>query len=419
MADRIFINKDSGQYSERELNRIDWSQVRDGMLEARKAANAGKNLNPFGMVTGLLDTRLAQFRAEEDFAPAADAPAEPGDESRIQMIADAVSTGQDLEPEEAQFGLDNVEAVAAKAGMDPEEVASTLQDFASLNVGEAPAEDGLGAPEDGTDVDGTGVDEGMETFASRIAKKKLPAALEKFKFHKKDGDNPEKHKDKDEDKEDKEDKEDDEEGVEAMLRKGGERKAGRKIVFTDAAQLSAAAVEAARAAGDEELVRATLAARAERRVAIGRLAAAATLEQITREAKNKRRAVTAKVEKPKEVKANVKTDKTTTGDDFVKPTELSTGQKSAFASRARELGFPEKYIDALLGSRSASTVTEDEVRRIAEGPGSYKEKSERVASMIRQANLDEANRNRIYKFWVEELGYQPDYVKKMVEDYKA
>ena len=412
MADRIFINKDSGQYSERELNRIDWSQVRDGMLEARKAANAGKNLNPFGMVTGLLDTRLAQFEGDESFeSPAMGMPEGPSDESRIQMIADAVASGQDLDTEDAQFGLDNVEAVAAKAGMEPEAVANTLQDYVGLNMDETPVEEGgvdEFASEDGEPA--------METFPSRIAKKKLPAALEKFKFKQKGGDNPEKHEDKD--KEEKE--EEDDEGAEAMLRKGDERKAGRKIVFTNPAQLSAAAVEAARAAGDEELVRATLAARAERRVAIGQLAAEATLEQITREAKSKRRAATAtKVEKPKEVKANVKTDKTTTGEDFVKPTELSTGQKSAFASKARELGFPEKYITALLGTRNANTVTEDDVRRIAEGPGKYQEKVERVASMIREAKLDDANRSRIVKFWVEELGYPADYISKMVEDYQA
>lgn len=408
MADRIFINKDSGQYSERELNRIDWGQVRDGMLEARKAANAGKNLNPFGMVTGLLDARLAQFEADSFESPEIGMSEEPGDESRIQMIADAVATGQDLDTEDAQFGLDNIEAVAAKAGLMPEEVANTLQDFVGLNV------------EEGSDA-GFPSEEGepaMETFASRTAKKKLPAALEKFKFQQKGGDNPEKHEGKD--KEEKEEGED-EDGAEAMLRKGDERKAGRKIVFTDAAQLSAAAVEAARAAGDEELVRATLAARAERRVAIGQLAAEATLEQITREAKSKRRAATAtKVEKPKEVNANVKTDKTTTtGEDFVKPTELSTGQKSVFSSKARELGFPEKYIAALLGTRNANAVTEDDVRRIAEGPGKYQEKAERVASMIREAKLDEANRSRIVKFWVEELGYPADYISKLVEDYQA
>lgn len=406
MADRIFINKDDGQYSSKELNRIDWSHVRDGMLEARKAATAGKNLNPFGMVTGLLDARLAQFGGDVE-SPEMVASEEPGDESRIQMIADAVATGQDLDTEDAQFGLDNVEAVAAKAGMAPEEAARALQDFVSLGgVEKAPAE-----------FTSDEADPEMETFASRIAKKKLPAALEKFKFKQKGGDNPEKHEGDDKEEED-EDKEED--GSEAMLRKGDERKAGRKIVFTDPSQLSAAAVEAARNAGDEELVRATLAARAERRVAIGQLAAEATLEQITREAKSKRRTATAsKVEKPKEVKANVKTEKTTTGEDFVKPTELSTGQKSAFASKARELGFPEKYITALLGTRTANTVSEDDVRRVAEGSGSYKEKAERVASMIREAKLDESNRNRIIKFWVEELGYPADYVNKLVEDYKA
>lgn len=412
MADRIFINKDPGQYSERELNRVDWEQVRDGMLKAHKAANAGKSLNPFGMVTGLLDTRLAQFESDEN--PELEMPEEPGNESRIQMVADAVVNGLDLETEDAQFGLDNLDAVAAASGMMSDEVASTLQDFVGLNVGD----EDMGTPPDSSTMGSDQDFDGLESLASRTAKKKLPAALAKFQFKKKDGDNPEK-KDKDDEKEDK-----DEDGEsDAMLRKGDERKANRKIVFTDAAQLSAAAVEAAQKAGDEELVRATLAARAERRVAIGQLAAEATLEQLTREAKSKRRAAVKsekpKSEKPKEVNASVKTNNKTTGEDFVKPTELSSGQKSVFANKARELGFPDAYIEHMTGTRNANSVSEDDVRRVAEGPGDYKVKVDRVASMIREANLDEANRSRIIKFWVEELGYPSDYINKMVEDYKA
>ena len=113
----------------------------------------------------------------------------------------------------------------------------------------------------------------------------------------------------------------------------------------------------------------------------------------------------------------MKDDKTASV-DFVKPTELSTPQKSVFASKARELGFPESYIQHMLGTKTAATIAEDDVRRIAEGDGTYQEKAQRVAAMIREAKLDDANRNRILQFWVEELGYPRDYVQKMVEDYK-
>ena len=404
MADRIFINKDSGQYSDKELNRIDWSQVRDGMFKVRQAVNAGKNLNPFGMVTGILDTRVAQF--DSDFEE--DMPQAPSDSSRIMMIADAIATGQEIDTEDAKFGMDNAEEIARAADMSPEEVSSMLSDYIGINPIEDESADGEFAGDMG------------DVMASRIAKKKLPAALEKFKFKGKDSKNEEKENEKDEETNNEEDKDEDkDEEADAMLRKGDERKANRKIVFTDASQLSASAVEAAKNAGDEELLRATLAARASRREVIGQMAAKATLEQLTREAKTKRRTTASKAEKPKEVTANVKNQKTTNGEDFVAPTELKSSQKSVFASKARELGFPEAYIEHMLNTRSANTVTEDEVRSIAEGPGKYTEKAERVASMIREAKLDDANKSRIIKFWVEELGYPADYINKMVEDYKS
>jgi hypothetical protein len=388
------------------------------------------------MVTGLLDSRLAQFESDENLDSIM--PEEPSDESRIQMIADALANDEDLDTADAEFGMANVDALAEATGMMPEELSNMLRDYISLNEPEATTEDG------GFDSGMMGEDAGMEIAASRTAKKKLPAALEKFKFDSKkaksemDDEDPcwDDHemvgtKDKDgkevpncvpkkstKSKSSDDDKSNDDK--EGMLRKGNERKSNRKIVFTDAKQLSASAVEAARAAGDEELVRATLAARAERRVAIGQLAAQATLEQLTREAKSKRKIATAKTEKPKEVKSNVKNNNKTTGDDFVKPTELSSAQKSAFASKALALGFPESYVTHMVGNtRSASTVSEDAIRQIAEGNGSYKEKATRVAAMIREAKLDEANKSRIMKFWVEELGYPADYVSKLVEDYKA
>jgi len=222
MADRIFINKDSGQYSEKELNRIDWKQVRDGMVQVHKAANAGKNLNPFGMVTGILDTRLAQFDTA-DFAED-DMPQAPSDESRKMMIAEALASGQEIDTEDAQFGMDNVEEIAQAADMSPEEVSSILSDYVSIN----PVDDLSGENEFEGD---------MEAMASRVAKKKLPAALEKFKFKGKDSKNEEKDEDsKEEDSKEKDKDEDEDEEADAMLRKGDERKANRKIVFTDASK---------------------------------------------------------------------------------------------------------------------------------------------------------------------------------------
>ncbi|MBS1722380.1 MAG: hypothetical protein JSS66_05175 [Armatimonadetes bacterium] len=424
MADRIFINKDTGQYSERELNRIDWNQVRSGMIAVRKAANAGATLNPFGMVSGIFNPKVAQVLDDMDSMDSVvgledDTNGVSDDSGNIDMVAEAINGGGVLEPDMVDWGLEHSKEVAEAMGMSPMDVESALHEMGGSDMAmtdtKTPFSDFDSAGPSDSELSGIEAENPMSAMAStKTAKRKLPTALEKFKFTKKDkgGSDPEQGKETKDDKSE----DSDEDGADAAEAKGNERKA-RKIVFTSPEQLSSEALEAARKAGDEDLVRATLAARAERRRVISQAVANNTLEQLTREAKTKRRQA-AKQEKTQEVQATVKTEKKSQGVDFVKPTELNNNQKSAFASKARELGFPEPYIQHFLGVKTAG-VTEDDVRRVAEGEGSYKEKAERVASMIREANLESSDRERILKFWVEELGYPRDYVEKMVENYHA
>lgn len=415
MADRIFINKDPGDYSKRELNRIDWGQVGRNMVAVRTASQNGQTITPFGIVTGVLNERLAQFEApiQDDPAfsdeivtdaqpPTADGEAEV---DFVQKVADYMSNPDaeiDPETEDAIHGLlDNpgmLEMLADEMGRS-DDVAGLKSELQGM----------LGTPMEDTGFAGPdGVGEEFapepEMAGARVAKRKLPDMLEQYKFKKKDtGGNAGKS-------------DDEGDGAAAEVEEKEEKREAKAntFVFNDPTQLSITALNAAKAEGNESLYRAILAARQERRVRAAERFASSTLDQLTREAKARRRAagkqVEAGAETEKEVKAQMNEQ-----NDFTAPAELSGPQKSAFAAKARELGFPEKYIQSMIGGRTAE-LSEDDLRRVAESDGTYKEKVERVAGMIREANLSPEDKQRFIRYWVEELGYPRDYIEKMVAD---
>jgi hypothetical protein len=429
MADRIFINKDPGEYSKRELNRINWEQVGRNMVAVRTASQNGATITPFGIVTGVLNERLAQFEAPvqddptfgDDVVNNAGGPmgagAGEGDVDFIQKVADYMSNpDQEIDPEteEAVRGmLDNpgmLEMLADEMGRG-DDVAGLKAELQSM-VGSSMEDTDFAGPE-GVGPGGVG----EETFspepefdAARIAKRKLPEMLAKYKFKKKDegaGNGGKDDAKTDEDGDGEADAKDEKE----MVRKGKEAKAST-FVFNDPNQLSIAALNGAKAEGNEALYRAILAARQERRIRAAERFASATLDQLTREAKSRRRtaAKAEPAEGDKEVQAQVNEQT-----DFAAPVELSTAQKSVFAAKARELGFPDKYIQSMIGGRQAD-VSEDAIRRIAESDGTYQEKCERVASMLREAKLSSEDKERFLRYWVEELGYPRNYIEKMVAD---
>ena len=213
-----------------------------------------------------------------------------------------------------------------------------------------------------------------------------------------------KKQDKAKGKEDKEDKDE-----EAMKHhdKGHMKKKASPIVFNHPSQLSAEAVEAAIEAGDDRLKDAILAARHERRVRLAsKIEEQIEAENEFNEKLNQRRAyresLVAKVANSE--KKSVKTAKSES-DDFVKVSSADNRAKRAFAAKALAVGFPQEYVDAILGNNVVEADNTVEIRNVMSSELSENVKKAAVASMVKTATLTDADYSRLIRYWKEELGY--------------
>lgn len=187
--------------------------------------------------------------------------------------------------------------------------------------------------------------------------------------------------------------EDDDDGEEEAMNetkhekvvRGKDVKANRQIHFNHPSQLSAEAVEAAIASGDKPLVNAILAARHERRVRL-----ANKIEKI--------------VEAQNATKKNVKVASQET--NFVKVSEANSAAKNAFIKKAQSAGFPQEYIDAMLGT-SAHTENNDvvEIKNVMASELTNNIKKSAVTGLVKVATLTNADYDRLKRYWKEELGY--------------
>lgn len=187
--------------------------------------------------------------------------------------------------------------------------------------------------------------------------------------------------------------EDDDDGEEEAMNetdhekvvRGKDVKANRQIHFNHPSQLSAEAVEAAIASGDKPLVNAILAARHERRVRL-----ANKIEKI--------------VEAQNATKKNVKVASQDT--NFVKVSEANSAAKNAFIKKAQSAGFPQEYIDAMLGT-SAHTENNDvvEIKNVMASELTNNIKKSAVTGLVKVATLTNADYDRLKRYWKEELGY--------------
>ena len=192
---------------------------------------------------------------------------------------------------------------------------------------------------------------------------------------------------------DAEDDDDDDDGEEEAMNetkhekvvRGKDVKANRQIHFNHPSQLSAEAVEAAIASGDKPLVNAILAARHERRVRL-----ANKIEKI--------------VEAQNATKKNVKVASQET--NFVKVSEANSAAKNAFIKKAQSAGFPQEYIDAMLGT-SAHTENNDvvEIKNVMASELTNNIKKSAVTGLVKVATLTNADYDRLKRYWKEELGY--------------
>ncbi len=262
------------------------------------------------------------------------------------------------------------------------------------------------------DHDDDGAEASMEHKSGYMkeAKKGIPDGLREWMEQNGKGKGNSKKKAESDDDEDHDDEEHDEDhdevdSKEDMKRKGPKAKTDRKasVHFTHPSQLSAEAVEAAIASGDQELANTILAARHQRRVRLAsqiQTRVAADNEKNVRLAQRRayREALVQNVENN-----NVRTA-SSASNDFAPINRLATASKRAFASKAAELGFPQEYVQAMLGTTKVS----DNLSKIKKVLSSDLESNVKIAaasSMVKTATLSDSDYSRLVDYWKNELGY--------------
>jgi hypothetical protein len=245
------------------------------------------------------------------------------------------------------------------------------------------------------------------------AKKGLPEGLKKWMEQNGKGKKSE-DSDDEEDEDENGDEEKDDKGP--MTRKGPKSKSEKKAYhFNHSSQLSAEAVEAAVAAGDEDLKDAILAARHDRRVRLaGKIERQVQAQQETNVKLAQRKAyrealvqkVAAKMDDEKEV-AEMEDEKETADKSSMKEAKaFSSAAKKAFAAKAIAEGFPIEYINARLGETSAPKVDKlSDIKNVLASDLNTNVKVAAASSMIKVATLTDADYSRIVDYWKNELGY--------------
>jgi hypothetical protein len=251
-------------------------------------------------------------------------------------------------------------------------------------------------------------DESMYHNSTKMAKKGLNPGLAKWLEENKKGkkNKSEDHEDEDHEDEEEEDHEDHAKGP--MKRKGPKKdeKVKKAYVFNHPSQLSAEAVEAAEAAGDEHLKSAILAARHDRRI---RLASqietriASEKEKSVRLAQRRayREALVQSVEEQSVQPQPVKTASRKTQNSGMTP-----AMKTAFAQKALAEGFPVEYIQARIGEVATKKVDNTaEIRSVLASKLDHSTKIAAASSMIKTATLSDADYSRLIDYWKNDLGY--------------
>ena len=250
-------------------------------------------------------------------------------------------------------------------------------------------------------------DESMYHNSTKMAKKGLNPGLAKWLEENKKGKKNKSEDHEDEDHEDEEeDHEDDAKGP--MKRKGPKKdeKVKKAYVFNHPSQLSAEAVEAAEAAGDEHLKSAILAARHDRRIRL-----ASQIETRIASEKNKsvrlaqrrayREALVQSVEEQSVQQQPVKTASRKTQNSGMTP-----AMKTAFAQKALAEGFPVEYIQARIGEVATQKADNTaKIRSVLASKLDHNTKIAAASSMIKTATLSDADYSRLIDYWKNDLGY--------------
>ena len=208
--------------------------------------------------------------------------------------------------------------------------------------------------------------------------------------------------------------------------KDGEKKATarlRKLHFASLDQISAEALEEAKAEGDTARANAIAEVRHEARLMrIAKLeqVAAKHADETTKIAKRDayRMKIVARAHAAQKTTSAVKSsqskqDKTATTSGFKAAGSLSASVRAAFAAKAVAAGFPREYVNEMLAQASPVTAAEQGVREVMASALPLATKKVAVAGMVKVAELDASQINRCEDYWINELGYDPEWVKDL------
>jgi hypothetical protein len=191
-------------------------------------------------------------------------------------------------------------------------------------------------------------------------------------------------------------------------------KTAGKIVFNSPEEISAEALMQAKTAGNEQLVRAILAAREDRnRIIEARLEALASEETEKTQKIAARRAnranIVAQAKTTAERLAAAEAKSATKNDGFKNVEAMGNSEKRIVAQRLIDNGFPVEYVEATLGMNNtvvaSVTAEEEQIREIMASSLNTSTKRTAVASFVKVAELSQEQLDRCIRFWVDELGY--------------
>jgi hypothetical protein len=227
-----------------------------------------------------------------------------------------------------------------------------------------------------------------------------------------------------------------------------------KIAFTSPDQISAAAIEAAIAKGDQKLVNTILAARKENRIRIAKAIEskmkkeAAAQKAQTKVAQNGlpggdlsggssapidfmgTQGDTTSASGNPYVQGTPEYNAFEAGknsvasmgsaDKFASPSEFTKAQRLAFTVAARKQGFPEEYINAMVPPDPKVADLNAKIKEVYSSSLSSQVKETAVKSLIKEAKLSQESKSEFIDYWNNVLGYQDkDFWPAVAADYDA
>jgi hypothetical protein len=219
----------------------------------------------------------------------------------------------------------------------------------------------------------------------------------------------------------------------------------KKIAFTHPNQISAEAIEAAKAKGDEKLVNTILAARKENRLRIAKAISAKIKEANTKPATTSsednvfmnfnqsqlnemmKSYASQNLEAPEGLKLafnskNLTKQASDISLKFSSPTEFTRAQRLAFNNVALSLGMPKEYVEAMAPLILPKEVEalNTKIREVYSSDISKDTKSSVIDTLIKEAKLSNDSKSEFINYWNNVLGYQDkEFWPLVAADYES